>query len=289
MPAMPSPRPQVAPSEARWHVELVIGRPGETTDTHLYFGGASEPTAADWPGIETDGWEILGTTVNRTPQGIRVGWNTEGYRELIDEIRTNDLDHDTIVDWIIALSAVHYARTGTALDDTTAHATPAVVANAYRDTYPAAMVFDMIDTDDVTDTEVTTDDVAAAFRTMARYAQWHKAAARLPEHPETGRTPGYDAIMAEMMRDDIEHSPWGTYTSWVFAVADVALTVYGEYLPGFRQHRAQTREEIADANMAGMSVLGLVDDGTATYDDLTAVHTVLGEWSERMTAWGLDY
>jgi hypothetical protein len=102
-----------------------------------------------------------------------VSWNTDGYRAIIDEIRTNELDRSTIGEWCLFLGGVYYSETGESLPEYTASAEPAVIRDSIADTYPAAMVLDMMDGDEITDTDVTAADVAAAYVVMSRYYDWH--------------------------------------------------------------------------------------------------------------------
>lgn len=223
-----------------------------------------------------------------------VKFNTEAYRALINEVRTNDFAQarETIEGWAWAFGEAHYALTGAELEGWRTSWTQAATVgrlNAGAD-YPEAMAWDMrAGSGEPAEVGATADDFAAAHRVMVRWAAWHSIASRqIPAVPEDA-TPGVAAIFAGIGEDDAAHDPYGTWGSWAFALADVVLTLHGEYLPGFRQNRARSLDEIADDNQAGMVLVDLVNDGTVTEDDMRTAYKIIDEWRDRMNEWGHSY
>lgn len=190
MPTYPTPRPQVNPSAARWCVELIIGNDdkGETTDAHLYFGGADAPGPDDWPFTEGGGWQILSTEIRLTPQGTRVPWRKRsgcGFDAIMSEVRTNEPDADTAFEWIWALNAAHIILTGrNGHPSISAEASPEEFREFKGGDYPTSMILEMAadrseyfhHDDDGIGPLITPEDIAAALRIMLRYAPWLRMA-----------------------------------------------------------------------------------------------------------------
>ncbi len=95
--------------------------------------------------------------------------------------------------------------------------------------------------------------------------------------------------MDEVRQDDIEHDPWGTATTWLFAMADVVWLREGELLPEYGPSPMGLTESAITETHAGERILRMYDDEDIDRDDINAAYAVLSRFADMATANGRGY